>query len=83
MTKWEYCYLIFAPKESGGEGLSWRRETQILIAKAPEAERLHSTGDDKLSPALAELGSEGWELVGFNEIPRAQHLFVFKRPSEA
>ena len=65
--KWEYLTLM--SKTNYGTTKYYINDQQQPTLK-----------DGKLSVIFNQLGGQGWELVGVNEMDRAQ-IYIFKRPS--
>jgi hypothetical protein len=66
-ARWEYLrlgYTLTADKSASEPASAWIREYSIFRAGTPPI-RHHDSNVD-LDALLAELGSQGWELVGEN-----------------
>ncbi len=74
--KWEYCTMVATHTMTN-------RKLVVSILRSnsgPEARRLETS---QVGPAIAQFGSEGWEMCGFYTIPLTDGLgqqFYFKRP---
>ena len=74
MSLWEYCEVAWTPKQ-----------VIIHIYSAREEGRYEGVLQPKeWGTLLAQLGADGWELVGVLPTRPANHsLYYFKRPLEA
>lgn len=74
MTRWEYgvldARLTSGSLQSGEYWAPWR-------FKGAE---LHHWQNMRFAQYLDELGSDGWELVGFSHSSPTSEYWVFKRP---
>ena len=73
MTRWEYCEAV------------WQPDQVVLTMPVPDEEPEPSSYPATQWPqVMAQLGSEGWELVGCTASPVGAHeyYFYFKRPLE-
>ncbi len=88
MQKWEYCTL--GPIEYSSTSWKWipNEPTRIVFTtKGVKEQGFHINEDhslkdvqDEVSTALAQLGEQGWELVGCGSVFAAGHFLYFKRP---
>jgi hypothetical protein len=77
--KWEYCIL----EGMVGPGFA-KFAGPRLIFITPQGEKIETFGKDvpSLSKArlrIAQLGEEGWEMVGMGNIGEVAHAIYFKR----
>jgi len=93
MQKWEYCAIVgmarngtnlatatpalwqFTP--AGIQSVNLGRKHFAIAGKEFENEA------DAVAAAIANLGAEGWELVGVGQTAIIHHLLYFKRPLPA
>ena len=76
--KWEYCTMVATHTIEN-------RRLVVSVLKANSGPENHSLATTQLGPAIAQLGSEGWEMCGFYTVPLSDGLgqqFYFKRPIE-
>jgi len=79
VQKWEYCVIGAVHRLSGDRLLLGDRagvEHFSAGARAVRAFRSH----DELGQAIAQLGDEGWEMVGCGNTGEGSHVLYFKRP---
>ena len=79
MQKWEYCAIV---------GIS--RNNEKLFPYYPgiwhftdlgiQASRIHSPEADEVAKTIAQLGEQGWEMVGAGNVSDNYHTLYFKRP---
>jgi hypothetical protein len=73
MSLWEYCEVAWTPKQITLHVYSARDEGNYEGILKPE----------EWGTLLAQLGADGWELVGVMPTRPANHsLYYFKRPLE-
>ena len=73
--KWEYCTLVATQKLED-------RTLSISMLKASGGPEGRSLSTNQLGTAIAQLGTEGWEMCGFYTVPLSDGLgqqFYFKR----
>ncbi len=83
MPRWEYCLITSLRVRAGTldpgrpklERLTPEGLREVRISSAPAPGR-----GDALARAIAELGEEGWELVGAVNTDAKVHCLYFKRP---
>ena len=90
MQKWEYCTL--GPIEFSSTSFKWvpNEPTRIKFTRNGMAEegfkidQASSLKDvqDEVAKVLAQLGDEGWEMVGCGAVFASGHFLYFKRPIE-
>lgn len=87
MTRWEYCSLgpikarINSPVVGHYPALSFFTERGV---KKESVETRNRDNRDDISIVIANLGGDGWELVGAGSVPAeghgSFHILYFKRP---
>lgn len=81
MTKWEFC-SIYPIEEYRhwlvpyGEGYK-----ENFTVEGGTREEVPDDPHD-LAKLIAQLGEEGWELVGCGNVSEVRHALYFKRPKE-
>jgi hypothetical protein len=79
MQKWEYCKIIRVENYFSYHPLLFRftinGEEREDIPKNPQG----MGKDDAIARVIAQLGEEGWELVGVGRYDQT-HTLYFKRP---
>jgi len=90
MQKWEYCTI--GPIEFSSSGWKWlpNEPTRIKFTSNGMSEedfkfdQTSSLKDvqDEVAKVLAQLGDEGWEMVGCGAVFASGHFLYFKRPIE-
>ena len=73
--KWEYCTMVAAHTIED-------RMLVVSVLKTNGKSEGRSLGNIQLGPAIAQLGSEGWEMCGFYTVNLSDGLgqqFYFKR----
>jgi len=88
MQKWEYCTL--GPIEYSSTSWQWIPNEPIRILftskgikeQGFDLDESSSLKDvqDKVATVLAQLGEQGWEMVGCGSVFAAGHFLYFKRP---
>jgi hypothetical protein len=76
--KWEYCTMVATHTVED-------RTLVVSVLKANGRPEGHSLGTPQLGAAIAQLGSDGWEMCGFYTINLSDGLgqqFYFKRPMD-
>ncbi len=75
MHKWDYCALInvyeTADEELVGYGISYFTTDGVQKSKIKGSE---------VAQVVAQLGEQGWEMVGCGTIRGDRHCIYFKRP---
>lgn len=93
--RWEYCQVTWVAKSAeemsnidleffpgrvaqSDKGEKWIAQGSLRYFSAPDESEVVNA----LTPAIALLGQEGWELVSHIEIttPRIAQVYTFKRP---
>jgi len=78
MQKWEYCAIVNI--STNNEKLStyypgiWHF-TDLGI----QVSRIHSPEADEVAKTIAQLGEQGWEMVGAGNTSNSFHTLYFKR----
>jgi hypothetical protein len=85
MQKWEYC--VISGVSTRNEGLhSYYPKVIRLTTEGAEASRLPeekgAQETDSLAIVIAQMGNEGWELVGCGNTSASYHSLYFKRPKD-
>ncbi len=86
MQKWEYCeisglragglrYTEFVKLSAKGRQVV----TAVNLSQTNDADK-HREAQDTFACIIAQLGEEGWEMVGAGNISEGQHTLYFKRP---
>ncbi|MBE0610044.1 MAG: hypothetical protein IH609_11715 [Dehalococcoidia bacterium] len=70
-TKWEYAEFLFSM------GMGKPREVRFSNGEATSKIRDGWAGR---MAALQDLGSEGWEMVGYHNAEGGHFMYTFKRP---
>ena len=88
MQKWEYCTL--GPIEFSSASWKWipNEPTRIVFTSKgmkEEGFKVDSTSSlkevqDEVAQVLANLGEQGWEMVGCGAVFASGHFLYFKRP---
>lgn len=76
--QWEYCTMVATHTIE-------KRQLMVSILKSEGGPEGRPLGTTQLGPAIALLGTEGWEMCGFYTVPLSDGLgqqFYFKRPVE-
>ncbi len=76
IKKWEYCTMVVTQTMEN-------RMLVVTILKPNGAQEGPNMGTMQLGNAIAQLGSEGWEMCGFytvNLVDGMGQQFYFKRP---
>jgi hypothetical protein len=77
MPKWEYCYIEVPITYSGNTSFLSTYCFVYYAGKDKPEEQLR----ESLLEFIAELGEQGWEMVGFSGIPHQKPgNYFFKRP---
>jgi hypothetical protein len=74
-SKWEYCTMVAMHTFQD-------RRLVVSILKPDGGPQSHPLETTQLGPAIAQLGTEGWEMCGFYTVNLADGLgqqFYFKR----
>ena len=77
-NKWEYCTMVATHTMAN-------RRLIVSVLKPNGGPEGHALTATQLGPAIAQLGTEGWEMCGFYTVNLADGLgqqFYFKRPLE-
>jgi hypothetical protein len=84
MQKWEYCMLTGIVPLGGG--IDSEEHLQYFRSDPPEIVKIRRTAQlqrhQVLAQTIAQLGEEGWEMVGCVFAGHLGHHLYFKRPKE-
>jgi hypothetical protein len=88
MQKWEYCTV--GPIEYSSSSWKWipNEPARIIFTRKGVKEQGFGLDEssslkdvqDAVAAVLAELGEQGWEMVGCGSVFAAGHFLYFKRP---
>ena len=81
MQKWEYCAISGIYENNGDFNSRSASFWEFSIGGIQES-GFEQPARNKVAKKIAELGEQGWEMVGaINEV-NYQHCIYFKRPKE-
>jgi len=82
MSKWEYCAVHSVLADAKYQYLTcydgWQRALDYFTVTGGNRTEIKK-GPDALAQAIAELGEQGWEMVGCGNV-YTFHVIYFKRP---
>lgn len=87
MQKWEYCVVGPVKSNLQGDRSFWGHYPNLLYLRADGRSGRVIEGKaqeeaENLAKAVAELGDEGWELVGMGNVAENAHFLYFKRAKQ-
>jgi hypothetical protein len=78
MQKWEYCAVVNIREDSGGftpeNPAIWYFATDGI-----QVTPIKGKASSMVAKTIAELGEEGWEMVGAGNLSGHRHALYFKR----
>lgn len=79
MQKWEYCTVVGFYIQ-GGDLETFFPAAMHFTAKGLKIVEIKKPEHLEVALAIAQLGEEGWEMVGCGNTGAERHCLYFKRP---
>lgn len=83
MAKWEYCAVVGLRRSGNNTVTSYYPSVEYFTAKGVQTVPIRGdTREDEiasLARTIAQLGEEGWEMVGCGNNSEVTHSIYFKR----
>jgi hypothetical protein len=80
MQKWEYCAIVGIRRADDGLN-PYRPGIWHFTELGIQSTRIEKPEADEVAKTIAQLGEQGWEMVGAGStVEGSQHVLYFKRP---